>query len=52
MAVNKSQIASLYQALNTTDKAALIAACAAMTGADKPEDVASAVLLVLQKLSQ
>ena len=52
MAYNKSQVATLYNALNTTDRAALIAAAAATTGLDRPEDVANSVLLVLQKLSQ
>jgi len=52
MAINKTQVTTLVNALKTTDATTLLNACAAVTGTDKPEDVASSVVLVLQKLSQ
>lgn len=52
MALNKSQILSLYNALNTTERQTLLAASAIALGTDRPEDTAACVLLVLQQLSK
>jgi hypothetical protein len=51
MAINKQRLqAALTELLNNNPE--LLAACAAATGEDRPEDVANSIILVLQKIVQ